>query len=81
MCGSGQSCVDAQTAAALYKQYMMPYAGQMSLGAPAVTNGSFLLLSPAFSLRPTSPLRTATFKLSRISQRRVKKAEIANHHA
>jgi hypothetical protein len=39
-CGSGQACMmDTVAAAAAYKQYMMPFEGRASLGAPAITNG------------------------------------------
>ncbi len=55
MCGPGQSCVDAQTAAALYKEYMMPYATTMSLGAPAVSNGFLLPLPPTLAPHPIPP--------------------------
>jgi hypothetical protein len=36
---SSQSNIDAATAAALYKQYITPYASQATLVTPAVTNG------------------------------------------
>lgn len=39
MCYAGQACMDPASAAAAYKQYMMPYASTFSLGAPVVTNG------------------------------------------
>ncbi len=38
-CGWGQACMSPRAAANAYRQYMMPYAGQVALGAPAVTNG------------------------------------------
>jgi len=38
-CGWGQSCMSPAAAAEAYMKWMMPYAANFSLGAPAVTNG------------------------------------------
>lgn len=37
--GCGGSCMDVQTAVDAYRQWVQPYAGSLSLGSPAVTNG------------------------------------------
>lgn len=38
-CFSGQSCISPADAVTAYKKHMMSFAGQASLGAPAVSNG------------------------------------------
>jgi hypothetical protein len=37
-CGGGQSCMSVSTAVSAYKSWIVPFAGTVRLGAPAVTN-------------------------------------------